>query len=361
MKTILVALEYPPLVGGVENYYENLALNWPEEFIVIDNSEHKLFNPKALFLKWFRAIRTIILAIKSSQADWLIVGEILPLGTAALIASYFINFKLAVFLHGLDFSRATRSSWKNFITRKILKRANLIICANSYTAKLVNDFLGSNNKIKIANPGVDSTKPIARADLINGLKTNYGLFDNFVFITICRLVERKGVASVLEVMPTILQENPNVRYIIIGAGPEEERLKKMITDPSLSGKVFLINNATDDYKWAWLEIANALVMPTLNLNGNYEGFGIVYLEANLFAKPVIATDNGGVHDAVIDNLNGLLIKPNDAKALEEAMLSLINDKELCLKLGEQGRIRAIKEFSWPIIVQKIYTFLKNAS
>lgn len=359
MKTILVALEYPPIVGGVENYYKNLSLNWPEEFIVIDNSEFKLLNPKKLFFKWSKAIKTIISAIKSSQADWLIVGEILPIGTAALIASYFVNFKLAIFLHGKDFSLATRSNWKKIITKKILTKANLILCANSYTAKLVGEFLGSNNKIQIVNPGVDSTKPIARVDLINGLKTNYGLFDKFVFITICRLVERKGVAKVLEVMPNILQENPNVRYIIVGAGKEEEKLKEIIKDPSLSGKVFLINNATDEDKWAWLEIANALVMPTLNLNGDYEGFGIVYLEANLFGKPVIATDAGGVHDAVVDNLNGLLIKSNDASALQEAMLKLTTDKTLSLKLGEQGRERAIKEFSWQKITEKIYTLLKN--
>ncbi|MCX6792943.1 MAG: glycosyltransferase family 4 protein [Candidatus Falkowbacteria bacterium] len=359
MKTILAALEFPPAFGGVENYYQNLANFWPDEFIVLDNSENKLLSKNALTLKWLKGFFTILSTAKKAQPDWVIVGEILPIGTATYLASFFASFKYAVFLHGLDFSMATKSAWKKFITKKILKRAKLILCANSKTAELVNAFIGANSKVKIVNPGINPQLPLIRPELVSGLRNNYGLAGNKVLISIGRLVKRKGVSDVLAVLPEILLEQENIRYIIIGNGPEENNIKKLLADPALKSRVFLLSNVSEEEKWAWLELSDIFVLPTSEINGDYEGFGIVYLEANLFSKPVIATRSGGVADAVVDGLNGRLIEAGDAMALKQAIIELTNNRELCSKLGQQGKTRALKDFAWSDKVKTIYELLKE--
>lgn len=354
MKTLLLALEYASSFGGVETYYQKLAEYWPDEFAVIDNRNKQLINKSFWILNWLPAWQQSM----RTDADWIIAGEILPIGTAVWLASFFKKCKYAVFLHGLDFSLATTSAWKRFVSRRILRRAQLIFCANSRTAQLVGEFMGDIKKIVVATPGIDAEAPIIRPELIAGVKENYGLEGMITFLTIGRLVKRKGFDKVIEALPEICNQMPNVRYIIAGQGPEEQNIRKMIADESLAGKVILLNNVTEQEKWAWLSVADIFIMPAREINGDYEGFGIVYLEANLFGKPVIAGRSGGVGDAVEDQVNGLLVHPDSVPEIAAAMISLAQQPELRTKLGRAGEKRAREDFAWPKKVQSIYNALK---
>ncbi len=83
-----------------------------------------------------------------------------------------------------------------------------------------------------------------------------------------------------------------------------------------------------------------------------EGFGIVYLEAGVFAKPVVAGNVGGALDAVIDGETGLLVDPDDPLAVAQAITTLLSDRQLAQRLGAGGAARA-REFSWPLIVDRV--------
>jgi len=353
MKTVLLALEFPPAIGGTETYYSNLAQYWPDECAVIDNQKAKLINKYLPFLKWLPAFKTMC----GLKTDWLLVGEILPLGTAAYLASFFVNLRFAVFLHGLDFSLTQRSFWKKFLAKRILKRANLILCANSRTAELAAAFLKSDVKIRLANPGVDPVPTVVRPELLAGLRQNYVLEDKLILLTIGRLVKRKGVDIVLKSLPQVLNQEKNLHYIIIGQGPEAEYIQKLIDELKLDQTVTLLPNVREEEKWAWLALSDIFIMTAREINGDYEGFGIVYLEANSFGKPVIAGKSGGVRDAVINGINGLIVDPNNETEISQAILRLARDKVLRDSLGEQGKKRAQAEFNWPRQVKKIYDSL----
>jgi phosphatidylinositol alpha-1,6-mannosyltransferase len=99
-------------------------------------------------------------------------------------------------------------------------------------------------------------------------------------------------------------------------------------------------------------------MTSKNIDGDYEGFGIVYLEANLHNLPVIAGDSGGVSDAVSDNFSGLLVDPNDIKDISQTITKLAKDSDLRNKLGGQGRLRVINEFNWKNLAQKFYDIVR---
>jgi phosphatidylinositol alpha-1,6-mannosyltransferase len=102
-------------------------------------------------------------------------------------------------------------------------------------------------------------------------------------------------------------------------------------------------------------------MVSRQIAGDYEGFGIVYLEAGLAGKPVIAGDSGGVRDAVFDGINGLLVNPESVDEIAEAILSLYESEILRKELGAQGQRRVVETLTAKKQAEKIYNKLTVSS
>ena len=88
-----------------------------------------------------------------------------------------------------------------------------------------------------------------------------------------------------------------------------------------------------------------------------EGFGIVYLEADAYGKPVVAGNVGGALDSVVDGETGLLVDPSDHVAVAEALTRLLLDRDLAAQLGGAGARRA-QEFAWPLICERVGDVLR---
>jgi phosphatidylinositol alpha-1,6-mannosyltransferase len=258
----------------------------------------------------------------------------------------------------MDLTYALRQPRKKIIAKKILKKADKIICANSYTANLVKDFLGDGykNKIAVVNPGIDPSEAKHDIKQVSQLKEKYNLYNKIILFSVGRLVKRKGFDMVIDALPDVLTKLPNLVYVIAGAGPDEDYLKQKSSSLEQSGlsNIIFLGKISDQEKWAWLNLCDIFIMPAKNINGDFEGFGIVYLEANLTSKPVIAGDSGGVSDAVEDHVNGILIDPESKDAVADGILELALDKRLRNSLGQQGWERAVREFNWDKQIRKIF-------
>lgn len=360
MNTLLFTLEYPPGRGGVANYYGNLVKYWPEpeKIFVLNNSQNSLIK-NWLWPRWLPALLFLRKKIKEEDINYILVGQILPLGTAVFLYSKFKKIEYGVILHGLDFSLALGQPRKRWLSKKILEGAKDIICANSYTAELVRKFFKQRGgeKIKIVNPGVDGH---ATCDTQTRAKieAEYCLAGKLILLTVGRLVKRKGVDMVLKSLPKVLPEIPNLFYVILGAGPELKDIEDCISELKLEKNVLIINQADDEEKNVWYTMCDIFIMPARNINGDFEGFGIVYLEANLAGKPVIAGRSGGVRDAVIDGENGLLVDPENTDEIARVIIKLGKDQKLRKELGERGKKRALKKFNWKKQVEKIFNMEK---
>ncbi|MDD5527738.1 MAG: glycosyltransferase family 4 protein [Patescibacteria group bacterium] len=373
-KFLLFTLEFPPLKGGVATLYQNYAAYWPagdlsvlsdaipggkdSEFIKYRSLIARHLRPRWLPAIWqlHREISNIKYPISNIRV---IVGQILPLGIAAYYLSKFIKFKYAILLHGLDFSLATETKRKKKITAKILARADKIICSNSYTANQVKVFDSSlASKLSMVNPGIEPSF-IRNPRRVQELRQQYGLENKIVLFGLGRLVRRKGFDKVIEAMSMIIKSASEVIYAIAGAGPDGEMLKKMAEalPAETKDKIIFLGQVSDADRWAWLELCDIFIMPSRNISGDYEGFGTVYLEANLAGKPVIAGDSGGVRDAVIDNISGLLVNPESPAEIAQAAIKLAADSELRRALGEQGKRRAVENFSAKKMAEKIYNIM----
>lgn len=369
-KVLLFTLEYPPFKGGVANVYENIVEHWPsyakasdgkpDSILVLNNNEDKLVNNNLPFLKWLPSISQLWKAVKKNKIGHILVGHILPLGTSAYILSKFTRVQYSVILHGMDLTFSFKKKRKKILAKKILAKAKNIICMNNYVAEIARETVGKKNynKIKVVNPGIDNkflTKEYeSRGDLIK----KYNLENKIVLFSVGRLVKRKGFDKVLECLPSVLTDVPDLVYVIAGAGPDEEYLKSISSNLNQDSAIFL-GKITDEEKWAWLNLCDIFIMPSRNIDGDFEGFGIVFLEANLAGKPVIAGDSGGVSDAIENAINGLLVDPEDINDIAYAIIKLAKDENLRKKLGERGRERAINEFNWGRQVNKIYNIINK--
>jgi len=363
MKTLLFTLEYPPFQGGVANYYGNLVKYWPaqEKIDVLDNSKSELLVKGRKFFVWCPAISAFQRKINKSKATHILVGQILPLGTIVYFWSFFKSYKYTVFLHGMDLSYALKNRRKRFIASLILKKADKIICANSYVAEKVREFnINYSDKIRVVNPGVEAVSPVFSETELSEIKNYYNLPDDAIILfSLGRLVKRKGfdrTIKALSLIPEPILER--LTYFIAGIGPEEEYLKKLVPK-ELINKVVFLGAITNDDKWTWLSVSSIFVMPSRDIAGDYEGFGIVYLEANLAARPVIAGESGGVKDAVIDGYNGLIVNSENVYEISEAIIKLVENPDLREKLGKQGQVRAIDEFNWEKQVASVFQILNE--
>lgn len=366
MKTLLFTLEYPPFKGGVANYYENLVKHWPDpdNIFVMVNSEKRIIDKKVtqccliskfIYPKWITSIFKLFYYILINKIDHVLVGHLLPLGTVTFIVSRFTGIRYTVIIHGMDFAFAIRRNRKRFLTKLILKNSQKIICSNNFVADMVKDFVGEAavSKVQVVNPGINNDF-ILNDVLVKKIKKEYDLEDKTVLLSVGRLVKRKGFDKVVEVMSDVNKAVPNLKYVLAGKGPDEDYIKKC---QKVGADILYLDNLPEEEKWAWLALCDIFIMPSRNINGDFEGFGIVYLEANLAGKPVIGGNSGGVADAIRGAYSGILVDSENAESIKEAIISLATNKELCQKLGAQGQRRAIEEFNWPNQIKKMYQII----
>jgi phosphatidylinositol alpha-1,6-mannosyltransferase len=365
-KFILFTLEFPPQKGGVSKYYFNLVNHWPGSDIVVladgvaqegdaSNVVRRKLLFRYIFPRWLLSVYQLLVAIVQYKPSHVIVGQVLPLGIASFIVSKFFKIKYSVILHGMDFSLAIK---KKKAVQKILTACENIICANSYTAsELKSVFHELADKVVVVNPGIEPSL-IRNPQKIEELKKKYDLFGKKVVFSMGRLVKRKGVDRVIKAMKEVLLVKNDAVLVVGGTGPYEDVLKSIAQEAGVdSDKIIFLGFIDDAEYWAWLELCDIFIMTSRNIDGDYEGFGIVYLEANLAGKPVIAGDSGGVRDAVMNNVNGLLVNPEDNKEIAAAILRLLNDEKLCHNLGSVGNRRVVEIMSAKKQAEKIYSKL----
>lgn len=188
-----------------------------------------------------------------------------------------------------------------------------------------------------------------------------------IILTVCRLASvdgYKGYDRVVQSLPQVLAEVPNTVYLIVGTGDDEPRVKRTVREMGLSDHVVFAGDTRDDQLLrAYYSACDVFVMPSQTVISEEvckgEGFGIVYIEANACGKPVVAGYGGGVPDAVIDGVTGLLVDPMDVKAIAEALVRLLKDERLSHQLGQQGLRRVREELSLSSLQKRVDAYLED--
>jgi glycogen(starch) synthase len=157
-----------------------------------------------------------------------------------------------------------------------------------------------------------------------------------VFLASGRVVFDKGFDLAVDALARV----PEARLVIAGDGAERANLEQRAATRGVADRVEFTGWVAADAMGTLVARATAVLVPS-----RLEGFGLVALEAALGGRPVIAARVGGLPEVVADGTTGILVDPGDADALAEGMVALMSNRERAARMGEQGRERALREFS----------------
>jgi phosphatidylinositol alpha-1,6-mannosyltransferase len=331
---LLITLEFPPDIGGIASYYHQ---------IVKSDSSIKVLHLRCRDaalprLHWFKFFKPVARKVKEEKINYLQIGHILPLGYLGLIFKLISKKPYLVYVHGLDVLQGRLSTWKKFWIKVILHQADTIVANSSFVKESVlKKYNVDAKKFRVVYPKVDVAAMEPTVDKLAPVAKPAGVK---IILSVGRLVRRKGFDMVIRALALL----HDCQYWIVGDGPDRERLELLVKKYNLENKVKFLGSIPNPQIYQYYKACDVFVMPCREIDGDVEGFGIVFLEAAAFGKPVIAGRSGGAPEAVIDGVTGLLVNPLDIDDIAQAMVKLLTNEALALKLGEQGYRRVCAKF-----------------
>jgi phosphatidylinositol alpha-1,6-mannosyltransferase len=234
------------------------------------------------------------------------------------------------------------------LARFAARHCDAAVAVSSYTAQLIGAAGAARKGLRVIPPGVDlpSDQPVERTP-------------HPTVLTIARLRDSyKGHDVLIRALALVRADVPDAELVVVGDGPLRGGLEQLAGSLGLAGAVRFLGAVSDEQRDGWLRRADVFAMPSrLPANGLAgEGFGIVYLEAAAYGKPVLAGNVAGALDAVADGESGLLVDPTDPRAVADALTRLLLDRELAQRLGRAGAERA-RGFAWPLIAARVEALL----
>ena len=169
-------------------------------------------------------------------------------------------------------------------------------------------------------------------------------------ITVSRFDKRKNHEKVIMTLKNLKQKYPDIVYICIGYGDEEENLKKLVQELNLSAQVMFFKDISNDLKNALIAKSNIFVMPSIIHKTSVEGFGIAYVEAAQYGVPSLGGRDGGASDAISHDKTGLICDGNSLDEIYSSLNSMIENKTY-LELGRNAK-ELSSNFNWSNIIEK---------
>jgi phosphatidylinositol alpha-1,6-mannosyltransferase len=353
MRILLLTPDFPPARGGVQNLLERLAsaLSTRHDVEVLTQSQAgarawdrtRPYRTRRVWSRPFRvpalgllAARTLLETIRL-RPDVIICGHIL-LGPICALVRRLVGVPYVAIGHGSEL----RSSRMRRIAGIGLRNAAVTFTGSDFARQAILGHGVPPDRVRLLRPGPgielggsDDPPPVRG--------------DGTCLLSVSRLVERyKGHDMVIRALPLIRAKIPGVRYVIVGDGWLRSYLERIAESIGVRDAVTFTGELTDDEVETWYRRCDAFVLMSREseVGGGAEGYGLVFIEANLRGKPVIAGRSGGIPDAVLDGVTGLLVNPRKIGEIADAAVRVLSDHELAARLGAQGRRRAIDELSW---------------
>jgi phosphatidyl-myo-inositol dimannoside synthase len=255
-----------------------------------------------------------------------------------------------VFLHGYDSLHLPHSRWPAYY-RALLCGADRVYANSQLTHEGALAAGVDPARLHIIHPCVDAelTRP---APPSKTLRMELGLDNCLCVLTVSRLVERKGVQQVIRAMAEVKTAVPQAHHLIVGDGPYRPTLEELAATLGLNAQTTFLGEKSHTEVATYYTLCDLFVMVN-----DVESFGLVFLEANLAGKAVVGPRLPGVIDAVMDGQTGLLVDPHDPSATAQAIVTLLRDKTLAERMGENGRRRVLNDFTCEKAAEKLLATL----
>jgi phosphatidylinositol alpha-1,6-mannosyltransferase len=307
-------------------------------------------------LRWGAAISEIMIRERPKIVQLSTAYE----GFQGLWLRRWLKLPFVIYAHGNEILDAMEKVGKKPLLA--LQIADRVLANSRFTANLVRETGVDPNRIEIVKLGcdVDHFQPLpVRMELRQKL---LGSRDgDRVILTVGNLVARKGHDMIIRCLPKILKRIQDVTYLIVGDGPYRKQLEALAESMGLRDRVIFAGQISEKDLPDIYRLSDIFAMPSREIldQCDVEGFGLVFLEANACAKPVVAGRSGGIPDAVENGITGLLVNPLDLEEIADAIKNLLLNKDLAIRMGNQGRFRVVNEFSWAKTGKRVQEILET--
>lgn len=361
---LILGEEIPPCMGGVAQWGYWMARKLNERGFRVVYAARGDYAPspesyESSFTVYPIAVRdwrhhkdlSLIGALRTIWRRWrprVVICLTCKVARVPLLLRPLTGWKVVVVAHGIEVTKNGHRLRRRIGLRWVFGSADWTVAVSHYTRKHVLECGADPGHVQVIPCGVDPD----RYRPVDGgrLRSELGLGNRPVVLTLARLVSSKGHDLVIRALAELRRRIPDATYLVGGTGGENytEFLRALAESCGVSKAVRFLGYVASEDLPALYSASNVYVMPSRALEGNsnFEGFGITYLEANACGVPVIGADSGGVADAVLDGRTGFLVPPNDVPALADRMYRLLADPDLARRMGAAGRERILREFTW---------------
>lgn len=369
MRILLLTVDFPPALGGIQNLLANLAggLAAAHEVCVvaphrrgdaawdairpytITRTPGSTFWPVVMLSFWCAAL----LRAARRPPDVIVCGHVF-LGPVCCGLARLFGVPVVVMAYAYEI----RTPRMRRLAGWTLRRSTMVVSVSEFTRRAVMAHGVARQRIVVIHPGAGTRPSVSPAAAVPRDENT-----ERIILTVARLGELyKGHDMAIRAMPLILAREPNARYIIVGDGPLRGYLERLAASVGVAGSVTFAGGLPAAALDEWYGRADVFVLLSRDspIDGGAEGYGLTFIEAGAWGKPVVGGRSGGIPDAVVDGVTGLLVDPTDVGAIAEAVLRVLSDDDLARRLGGQGRERAINELSWSNFVAAFEAVLETA-
>ncbi len=365
VKHLLVTNDFPPKIGGIQSLLWEWWRRLPPESCAVLTSPYagagefdraqpfhieRVREPALLPHPWM--VARIDEMSARVGADFVVLDPAFPLG----LVGPSLRLPYDVILHGAEVTVPGRLPVTRPLLGNVLRNARQIIAGGNYPAAEAEHAAGRTLPSVIVPPGVDIERFVPLEDAArHAARERFGLpTDAELVVSISRLVPRKGFDTAIRAAALLRRRRPDLMLAISGGGRDEARLRRLAKE--LGAPVRFLGRVPNDDLPALYACADVYAMVCRNRWGGLEqeGFGIVFLEAAACGVPQVAGASGGAAEAVADGETGIVVRrPEDAREVAAAFTRLLDDPAAARRMGQAGRRRAVAEFSYDVLAERL--------
>jgi phosphatidylinositol alpha-1,6-mannosyltransferase len=376
-KILCITNDFGPRAGGIESFVIGLIERLPKNSVIVytssqdgsfefDQAWQKNFGVEVIrdrskvLLPTLRVGRSVARTVQEHGIQRVFFGAAAPLGLLAPGLRRAGIKQIVALTHGHEVWWAKVFPF-NLALRRIGKYVDHLTYLGEFTKREISRALSSDAQAKMIRvaPGID-TKHFSPVPSASSLRSELGLSNAKVIVSVGRLVHRKGQDFLIKALPAIKTSIPNVHLLLVGSGPYEAHLRKLVKELKVESSVSFLGRVPYKDLPRYICLGDVFAMPSRSrLAGlEVEGLGIVYLEASSCGLPVIAGLSGGAPDAVLEGETGYCVDGTDTQAISSALVKVLSDSALAEVLGNRGREWIVQSWRWEIWSSEFARLLK---
>ena len=361
MRVLIATGVFPPEGGGPATYSKTLLDELPKRGIAISVLPYREVRKYPKVVRHVAYFFMLLARTFREKPDIIYAQDPLSVGLPAALVSFVTRKKFLLKVVGdyaweqasarfayTDTLESFQTAELSFIPalmrgieRWVAMRAERIVVPSKYLGRIVSMWGIPKKKIVIVYNGIEA-ETVGLKQVIRGLLK----FRGKLVISTGRLVPWKGFEGLIRVHAKLVQKFEDLRLLIIGTGPDANRLEALVRNLGVEESVIFTGNVERAAALRYMRAADVFA-----LNTRYEGFSHVLLEASTIGVPIVTTRIGGNPELIEDNMNGFLVKPDDTSALEHRIEKLLVSSETRLRLAGNAKKR-VEKFSIATMVDE---------